>query len=88
MAYWPMDMKSNEDDRHMQLWTQVSQLRREACKIKGLSGFEPVTSQNQITAINFQFASLPSKTSLQRELSLSGDVVVAAVFVVAWWTDK
>ena len=61
-------------------------MRREACKIKGLSGFQPVTSQNQITAINFQCASLPSKTSLQRELSFSGDVVVAAVFVLAWWT--
>ena len=47
------------------------------------SGLQP----NQITAINFQlnFASLPSMPSHQCKLSelyFSGDVVVAAVFVV------
>ena len=32
----------------------------ERCKIQDFNGFEPGNSQNQITAINFQFASLPS----------------------------
>ena len=56
-----MDMKSNEDTILTFMNTILATVR-EACKIYGFHGFEPLTSQNQISALN---SMLLFKTRLQ-----------------------
>jgi len=52
-------------------------------KKSGLQRFSPVTSHNQIfNQFSICLLTFNAKSSMQRELSFSGDVVVAAVFVV------